>query len=103
MRDRLRAGVVARGRKLVAQLEDRGLDARPHLMRARARSTRARLECRVAAGAVAGEQRIDPAARDVMTPGKLARAAALEHDRVHHVASQTHRDTPSLGWVSTMS
>ena len=64
---------------------------RPDLVPAGVRPSRARLERRVPALAVPGHKLIDPAAGDVMTPRELARAASLEHDRIHHVPSQTHR------------
>src|SRR5712691_7608777 len=103
MRDRVRAGVMSGASELAPQREDGVLDLRPDLVRAGARAVRARLERRVPAVAIAGHELIDPAARDAMAPGELARTAALEHDRVDHVAAQTHRNTPSPAWVSTIT
>jgi hypothetical protein len=103
MRDRLGAGVVAGRREILARRQDQGLDRCADLVRARARSPRARLEGRVSTLAVPRHQLIDPASRKVVRPRKLARTAPLEHDRIHHVPAQTHRDTPLPAWLSTMS
>jgi len=97
--DGLGAGVVARSDQVTAQLEDDGLDLGPDGVRAGARPARARLDRRVAALAVPRDKLIDPASRKVVRPRELARTAPLEHDRVHHVPSQTHRRTPSPAWL----
>ena len=101
--DGLGAGVVAGRGKLTPHLEDQGLGLRPDLMRTGMWPPRAWLERGVPALAVARHELIDPAAREVVRPGELARTASFECDRIHHVPSQTHRGTPSPAWVSTMS
>src|SRR5207245_9316771 len=103
MGDGLGAGVVTGSDQILAQLENKSLDLRPDLVRAGARPPRARLERRVPALAVPRDELIDPAARKVVRPCKLARTASFKRDRVHHVPSQTHRGTPSPAWLSTMS
>lgn len=48
-------------------------------------------------------QLVDPPLGDTSAPGRLAPAAALEEHRVHHIPLHTHRFTPVVRWVATMS
>ena len=90
----VRAGVVAGVGEFVAEANDRVLDLGRRCARARSRPSRASLQGFVATFE-AGDELIDPTARDPVRLGKLSRAAPLHQHRVHHIAPQSHSDTPA--------
>lgn len=93
--DRAGAGVQAELSELLAQRDDLVLDRIGGAVWDALGGPGPRVDRGVPSGSEPTDQLADPALRYAVSSGHLSVAPPLEHDRVHHVASQIHRRPPS--------
>lgn len=92
--DRRRAGIQAVIDELSAQGDDLVLDRAGVCGGVGARSSRARLESRVAVGLIAEDQLVHPRARQPVGAGDLRLGAPLDEDCGHDQPRMRHRTPP---------
>ncbi len=99
--DRVRSRVDTELGQLLAQLHDLVLDVVGNSVRRLVRSTRARDEGSVSAGAIAGQELIQPRLRHAMRSSDLPNAALIDQYRLDHEHREIHWTPPPP--VSTTS
>jgi len=98
--DRAGASVKAKANELLAQRNDLVLELIRRAVGDALGCPGPRLDRGVPARSEPADQLANPTLGHTVRPGDLSVAPPLDHDRVHHVASQIHRRPPSK--VSTM-
>jgi hypothetical protein len=92
--DGLGASVEPGGGELLAELEDQFHDVGRDRVRDGLGSARAGLEDRLALGAVAGEQLVEPGARDAVLGGDVGNGSVLDHNSGDHQSGFRHGREP---------
>src|SRR5262249_7813453 len=95
--DRLRAGVKAVFAQLLSQREDLRDESLRGLARRASWPPGAGHKARLALGAIAREQLVDPAAMHPVAGRQLGDRPPLEQMRLYQIPRHPHRRTPSLG------
>jgi hypothetical protein len=95
--DRLRAGVKAVFAQLLSQREDLRHESLGGLARRAPWPPRAGHKARLAFGAIARDQLVDPAAIHPVAGRQLGDRPPLEQMSLHQIPRHPHRRTPSLG------